>query len=95
MFQSVNVKDSTSLHVYDAKDEDGSNKNSTLHLVYDMYDDANMIVPEHEKDWELCVEDDNEGDDLWDGRTSEKLYEEGIPHCTTSSNELIDPLCDI
>jgi hypothetical protein len=69
--------------------------NSTPHPIYDMYDDADMIVPECDKDWELCVEDDNKGVDLGDESRSKNLYEEGSPHCTTSSNESIDPLCDI
>jgi hypothetical protein len=95
MFQSTNVKDSTSLPVYDADDEDGSRRNLTPHPIYDMYDDAGMIVPEYDKDWELCMEDDNKGADLGDESRSKNLYEEGSPHCTTSSNESIDPLCDI
>jgi hypothetical protein len=44
MFQSIDVKDSTSLPVYDVEDEDGSSGNSTLHPIYDMYDDADTIV---------------------------------------------------
>jgi hypothetical protein len=94
MFQSTDVKDSTSLPIYDVDDEDGSSGNSTPHPIYDMYDDANMIVPKCDKDWELCVEDDNKGVDLGDESRSKNLYEEGSPHCTTSSNESIDPLCD-
>jgi hypothetical protein len=72
----------------------GSRGNSTPHSVYDMYDDACMIVPEYDKDWELCMEDDNKGADLGNESRSKNLYEEGSPYCTTSSNESIDPLCD-
>jgi hypothetical protein len=60
-----------------------------------MYDDASMIVLEYDKDCELCVEVDNKGSDSRDASRSEKLHEEGSPHCTTSYNELIDPLYDI
>jgi hypothetical protein len=87
MFQSTNVKDSISLPVYDVDDEDGSRGNSTPHPIYDMYDDASMIVRKYDKYWELCMEDDNKGDDLGDKSISKNLYEEGSPNCTTSSNE--------
>jgi hypothetical protein len=54
-------------------------------------DDAYMIIPEYDKGWELC----NKGDDLVDEIKLEKLYEEDSPHCTVSSSESFDPLCDI
>jgi hypothetical protein len=59
MFQSTDVEDPTSFTVYDVDDEDGSrvlapnyDVDSTTHPIYDMYDDASMIVPEYDKDWE-------------------------------------------
>ena len=58
-----------------------------------MYDDVDMIVLECDKEWELCM-DDNEGADLGDESRSKTLYEEDNSHGTTSSNESIDPLCD-
>jgi hypothetical protein len=53
-----------------------------------------MIVPEYDKGWDLCMEDDNDGDDLVDERISKNLYEEDNSHCMTSSNESIDPFYD-
>jgi hypothetical protein len=64
IFQSTDYKDSIPIPVYDADDEDGSSGNSIPHPIYDMYDDVDMIVPEHDKDWELCVKVDNNGVDL-------------------------------
>jgi hypothetical protein len=71
--------------VYDAYDEGGSSMlapnydmDSTPHHVYDIYDDACMIVPEYDKGWELCVEDDNDRVDLVDESRSENLFEERI-----------------
>jgi len=87
MFQSANVEDSTSILVYDYYDEKGSSvltpnydMDSTPHHVYDMYDDVGMIIPEYDKGWEICVEDNNDGDDLVDERRSKNLYKEGSPH---------------
>jgi hypothetical protein len=91
MFQSVDVEDPTSFPVYDVDDEGGSSMlapnydvDSTPHPIYDMYDDAGMIVPEY----------DNEGVDLVDENRSEILYEEDSPreshHCTISSSESVD-----
>jgi hypothetical protein len=95
MFQSTDVEDSTYLPLYDAYDEGFSDVIPPTHdedlvpyLIYDIYNDAGMIVPK------LCMEDDNEGDELVD----EILYEDDIPHeshhCTVSSSEPFSPLCD-
>jgi hypothetical protein len=53
---------------------------STPYPIYDTYDDADMIVPEYDKGWELCVEDDNEGVELVDENISKILYEDDSPH---------------
>jgi len=59
--------------LYYVDDENGSrvlahkyDMDLTTHPIYDMYDDARMIVPKYEKDWEIHVEDDNEGTNLVD-----------------------------
>jgi hypothetical protein len=52
--------------MYDVDDEDGSRENSTPHHVCDMYDDASMIATKDDKDWEICVDDENQGVDLGD-----------------------------
>jgi hypothetical protein len=43
------------------------------------HDDAGKIVPEHDKDWELCVEDDNQGVDFGDKsrKRSDKAFLKG------------------
>jgi hypothetical protein len=95
MFQSTNVEDPTSFLVNASYDEGGSSVIAPTHdedlvpyPIYGMYDDASMIVPV------LCVEDDNEGDELVD----EILYEDDSPHeshhCMVSSSESVGPLCD-
>jgi hypothetical protein len=95
MLQSTNVENPISHTMYDDLDEGISIMIAPTHdehsipcPIYDIYDDACMIVPE------ICVED-NEGDDLVDRDISESLYEKVIPHYTSSYSDTIDTLCDI
>jgi len=77
MFQLVDVEDLTSLLMYDDDDEDGLSVlasnfdvDSTPYPIYDMYDDACMLALEYDRGWELCMEVDNEGDELVDEKGS-------------------------
>ena len=68
---------------------------STSHPIYDMYDDACMIVPGYDGSWDLCMKGDNVGVQL----KEEKLNEDDSPHEShhymVLTSELVDHLCDI
>jgi hypothetical protein len=69
--RSTGVEASTSCPIYE--DEGVLEPNYDVDLapypIYDMYDDAGMIVPKYDKGWKLCMKDDR----------SKILYEDEVP----------------